>query len=152
MERPYAPAPGIARFLAGTPPILGLAAAEEACEADRRGRHAGDPRQVAGPDRAADRPGRRWLAPLGFTVGSPRAGARRGSQVALRHPDAWRIAQALVERARAVPDFRPPDVVRLGVAPLYTRFVDVWDALERLRRLVAAAEHEAFAAAPGRVT
>jgi kynureninase len=40
-----------------------------------------------------------------------------------------------VERHRVVPDFRPPDTIRLGAAPLYTRYVDVWDAMDRLRRL-----------------
>ena len=77
-----------------------------------------------------------WLAPLGFELGSPRDPARRGSHVALRHPDAWRICRALIEQAGVVPDFRGPDTLRLGIAPLYTRFADVWDALDRLRDLV----------------
>jgi kynureninase len=51
-----------------------------------------------------------------------------------------------------VPDFRGPDAVRLGVAPLYTRHVDVWDALARLRDLVARGEHETVDPRPGRVT
>ena len=51
-----------------------------------------------------------------------------------------------------IPDFRGPDSVRLGVAPLYTRHVDVWDALDRLRGIVARGEHEAVDPTPGRVT
>jgi kynureninase len=152
MERPYEPAEGIERFLAGTPSILGLAAAEEGARlAAAAGIEALRAKSLAQTElliALADA----WLAPLGFTVGTPREPARRGSHVALRHPDAWRITRALIERARVVPDFRPPDVVRLGIAPLYTRFTDVWDALDRLRRLVDAGEHEAFDAAPGRVT
>ena len=66
-----------------------------------------------------------WLVPLGFTLGSPRDPARRGSHVSLNHPEAWPICRALIERADVVPDFRGPDSVRLGIAPLYTRFVDV---------------------------
>ncbi len=81
-----------------------------------------------------------WLAPLGFTLGTPRDPARRGSHVSLNHPEAWPICRALIERADVVPDFRGPDSVRLGVAPLYTRFVDVWDALDRLRGLVERGE------------
>ena len=54
----------------------------------------------------------------------------------LRHPEAWPICKALIERADVVPDFRGPDSVRLGIAPLYTRFVDVYDAIDRLRDLV----------------
>jgi kynureninase len=72
--------------------------------------------------------------------------------VALRHPDAWRVTRALIDRADVIPDFRGPDALRLGVAPLYTRFADVWDALERLRDLVARGEHREVDAAPARVT
>ena len=56
--------------------------------------------------------------------------------MSLNHPEAWPICRALIERADVVPDFRGPDSVRLGIAPLYTRFVDVWDAIDRLRDLV----------------
>ena len=92
-----------------------------------------------------------WLAPLGFELGSPRDPARRGSHVSLRHRDAWQICQAMIARG-VIPDFRGPDSIRLGVAPLYTRYVDVWDALDRVRELVERGEHAAFDAAPGRVT
>ena len=51
-----------------------------------------------------------------------------------------------------IPDFRGPDTIRLGIAPLYTRFVDVWDALDRLRGLVERGEHREVDAARGRVT
>ena len=78
--------------------------------------------------------------------------ARRGSHVALRHPEAWPISRALIERAHVVPDFRGPDAIRLGVAPLYTSFTEVWDALDRLRRLVEAGEHERVDATRARIT
>jgi kynureninase len=152
MERPYDPDPSIRRFLAGTPPILGLAAAEEGARITlEAGVGAIREKSMAQTDlliALADA----WLSPLGFAVGSPREAARRGSHVSLRHPAAWPVTRALLERAGVVPDFRPPDVVRLGIAPLYTRYVDVWDALDRLRGLVERREHEAFDAAPGRVT
>jgi kynureninase len=93
-----------------------------------------------------------WLAPLGFAVGTPRDPGARGAHVALRHPDAWRICRALIERARVVPDFRRPDIVRLGFPALSTSFADVWDACDRLRALVEAGEHELVDAAPRRVT
>ena len=72
-----------------------------------------------------------WLAPLGFAVGSPASAAARGSHLALRHPEAYRLGRALLDE-KVVPDFRPPDVLRIGLAPLTTRFVDVWDGLDRL--------------------
>ena len=88
----------------------------------------------------------------GFSLGSPRDSAHRGSHISLRHPEAWPINVALIERAAVVPDFRGPDSIRLGVAPLYTSHTDVWDALDRLRGLVERGEHRLVDAAPGRVT
>jgi kynureninase len=93
-----------------------------------------------------------WLAPLGFAVASSRAPERRGAHVALAHPDARRIAQALREVAGVVPDFRAPDLIRLGPAPIATRFVDVWDALDRLRALVERGEHRRVELLDRRVT
>jgi kynureninase len=152
MERPYEPAAGIARFLAGTPPILNLAAveagigvtAEAGIERIREKSIALTELMIALHDE--------WLAPLGFVLGSPRDPARRGSHVSLRHPEAWPICRALIERAAVIPDFRGPDSVRLGVAPLYTSLTDVWDALDRLRELVERGEQREVDAAPARVT
>ena len=79
----------------------------------------------------------------GFSLGSPRDGGQRGSHVSLRHADGYRIAQALIANG-VIPDFRAPDVVRFGAAPLYTRFVDVWDAFERLRGIMENGAHLDF--------
>ena len=92
------------------------------------------------------------LGLAGFSVATMREASRRGSHVTLRHPDAYRITRAAIERAKVVPDFRAPDRLRLGPAPLTTRFVDVWDALDRIRRLVGAGEHEQYPADRARVT
>jgi kynureninase len=152
MERPYSPQEGIGRFLAGTPPVLDLAAVEEGVRLTAE----------AGVRRLREKSlaltelivalHDEWLAELGFSVGSPRDPAARGSHVSLRHPEAWPICRALIERAGVVPDFRGPDTVRLGVAPLYTRFVDVWDAMDRLRALVERGDQRKVDAAPARVT
>ena len=72
--------------------------------------------------------------------------------MSIRHAEAWPICQAMIEHAAVVPDYRGPDSIRLGVAPLYTRFVDVWDALDRVRGLVEREEFKRFDATPGRVT
>jgi kynureninase len=131
----YRPVPGVTRFLAGTPPVLGLALVEEGVRLLAE----------AGVDRLRDKGmaltrlavelADAWLAPLGFGLASPRDPAARGSHLSLSHPDAARLCRELVHRARVVPDFRAPDRIRLGLAPLTTRYVDVWDALDRLRRL-----------------
>ena len=94
----------------------------------------------------------RWLAPLGFEVASPRDPDRRGSHVSLRHEDAWRICRAYIEIAHVIPDFRAPDRLRLGPAPLTTRYVQVWDAMDRLRRLVEAGTHLSYGSERRRVT
>ncbi len=63
----------------------------------------------------------------------------------------WQLTQALVDRG-VVPDFRTPDRVRLGPAPLYTRFVDVWDAMELFREVLASGAHESYPTERTRVT
>ena len=148
----YDPDPSIRRFMAGTPSVLGLAAVEEGARltaeagiAAIRLKSSAQTDYLVGLHDA-------WLDPLGFRLGSPRDPARRGSHVSLRHADAWRVNRALIERADVVPDFREPDTIRLGVAPLYTRFVDLWDAVDRLRRLVEAGEHRELGPERSRVT
>ncbi|MCW2526503.1 MAG: Kynureninase, partial [Pseudonocardiales bacterium] len=71
---------------------------------------------------------------VGFDVAAvtPAVAARRGSQVSLRMPHAYEVCQALIAR-EVIGDFRAPDLLRLGFAPLYLRHVDVWSALEALR-------------------
>lgn len=83
------------------------------------------------------------LAPLGFRSPTPRDPSRRGGHVAVAHPSAAGIAKALKVRG-VVPDFRPPDIVRLAPVALYTRFIDVWDAVDILVDVAATGAHEAF--------
>jgi kynureninase len=148
----YDPADGIERFLAGTPPILSLVATEAAI---RMIGQAGMP-VIAAKTRALTELFTylhdQWLAPLGFVLASPRGARARGGHVALRHPQAWAITRALIERANVVPDFRGPDVIRFAFPALYTRFVDVVDVAQRTRDVVESGEHERVDAAPRRVT
>ena len=132
----YDPEPGIAQFLVGTSPALALAAVDEGVKLLAE----------AGIDRLREKGialtsflidlHDAWLAELGFRLGSPRDPATRGSHVALRHPEARKLCAALIERG-VIPDFRTPDRVRFGPAPISTRFVDVWDAMDCLRSLAA---------------
>ena len=140
----YEPADGIDAWLSGTPAVLGLVGVEEGVallgEAGIERLRAKGMALTSLVVDLADA----WLAPLGFTLASPRLPERRGSHVALAHADGRRIARALRERAGVVPDFRAPDRIRLGPAPIASRFVEVWDALDRLRRLVERGDHEAL--------
>jgi kynureninase len=81
------------------------------------------------------------LANLGFTLNSPRDPRRRGSHIALRHNDGWRITRAMIEQARVIPDFRDPDNIRFGLVPLYTSFTELETAVDRIRDLVAGGAH-----------
>jgi kynureninase len=152
MGQGYDPAPDVSRFLVGTPFVPGVALVEEGAallaeagiERLRAKGIALTELIVALHDE--------WLAPLGFGLASPRDPALRGSHVALAHPDGYRISQALISSARVIPDFRPPDRIRLGPAPATTRFVDVWDAMDRLRRLVADGVHLSVDPTRARVT
>jgi kynureninase len=148
----YDPEAGITRFLAGTPPVLDLTAAAVGIElVAEAGIGAVREKSVALTGLAVELFDA-WLEPLGFTLGTPRNPARRGSHVSIRHPEGWRICRALIERADVVPDFRRPDSIRLGLPPLSIRFVDVWDAVERLHRLVEQGAHLEFDPTPARVT
>jgi kynureninase len=152
MGRDYAPAEGVARFLAGTPQVFGLVAVQAGAElVAEAGVEA-----IAAKGRALTAYAVELqddvLAPLGVELGTPRDPARRGAHVSLRHPDAWRICRALIERASVVPDFRGPDSVRFGFPPLYTRFADVHEAVERLRRVLDRGEHLEVDPALTRVT
>ncbi|MEU3606829.1 kynureninase [Streptomyces sp. NPDC035033] len=147
----FDPVGTVDRFLTGTPPMLSTAAlvpalalVEEA-GIDRlraKGRLLGE--------LAAEFAARR-LAPLGFRLASPADPDRRGSHLTLWHPDAWRICRALADEG-VVCDYREPDRLRIGPSPAYTRFTDVWDALERLRRLVESGRHTRLPHERARVT
>jgi len=134
----YEPETGMARFLAGTPPVLGLLAVDAAAAVIEA---AGIPALWAKSQQLTATLVdlvRSRLEPLGATLASPSDPARRGAHVSVAHPRAWPWCRALTERRLVVGDFRPPDVIRLGPAPLYTRYVDVFDAVERMASVLEA--------------
>jgi len=157
----YTPAEGISRYLCGTPPVLALAALE--CGVDTL--LAAEPLGGLAAIRAKSLALTRLFIALieercaghGLGLVSPREDAERGSQVCIsrdgaadggpgRDSGAYAIVQALIARG-VVGDFRAgdpadglPDILRFGVTPLYTRFVDVWDAVEHLRQVLDSGE------------
>lgn len=131
-EEDYAPASGIERFLCGTPSVLGLTALECGIDLFLRA----DMREVR---RKSLRLGQLFIermearcAEFGFELISPREPELRGSQIAYAHRQGYEIMQALKARD-VIGDFRAPDVLRFGLTPLYLRYADVVDAVERLR-------------------
>jgi kynureninase len=132
----YEPQPGIRGWLTGTPPVAGIVAVEEGARiAIEAGIEAIRAKGVALTSYAIELHDA-WLADRGCSLGSPRDPARRGAHVSIRHPDAEGLTARLIGSG-VVPDFRPPDSIRLGLAPLYTRFADVWLGLDRLRGFLA---------------
>jgi kynureninase len=131
----YTPAPGIDRWLCGTPPILSLTALNAALDAFE-GVQIAAARAKAGAlgDLFIERVEAR-CAGKGLALASPREAATRGGQVSFTHPHGWAVMQNLIARG-VIGDFRAPDVIRFGFAPLYVSRKDVWDAVEVLGEIL----------------
>src|SRR5215475_4767057 len=136
----YDPVPGIGKFMTGTPDIIGIAAVSEGAsllaEAGIGALRDKGMRLTGYLIELADA----WLVPLGFRLASPRDAARRGSHICLYHPHAVRLNEALTG-AGVVGDLRAPDRLRLGPAPITSRFTDVWDAADIIRRVAGGSAH-----------
>ncbi|MFF8469416.1 kynureninase [Streptomyces griseus] len=137
----YQPAQGIGRFLTGTPSVLAASAVETSvavlAEAGIERIRAKSTALTSYFIELADA----YLADHGFALASPREADARGGHVTLTHPDAYRICRVLIEQESTVPDFRTPDGLRVGLSPLTTRFIDVWNAVDAVRRVAAAGRH-----------
>jgi kynureninase len=131
----YRPAAGILRQLCGTPPVVSMAALEASLDV------------MLEADMGAIRKKSLALGDLFLTLAKERLGgfgfgdptpprAERGSQVGLTHAEGYAIMQALIARG-VIGDFRAPDLLRFGLTPLYVRYVDVFDAVEALRDIMA---------------
>ena len=140
-ETGYRPAAGISRYICGTPPVLSMVALE--CGVDT----------VLAADMAALRAKSMRLGDLfvelvearcaghGIALACPRDAGARGSQVSFSHPDGYAIVQALIARG-VVGDFRAPDVMRFGLAPLYLRYADIWRAVDELAGILSTRAHD----------
>jgi len=89
--------------------------------------------------------------PYDFSIGTPRAPERRGGHVGVVHGDAWRVNEALKARG-VVPDFRPPNIIRLAPVPLYVSYHDVWNVVQHLKAIIDDGEHEGFSKERSMVT
>jgi len=153
----FYPADEISRFQVGTPPMLSMLAIEPGLDIFLK----------VGMERLRKKSvqqseyllhlARKWLLPLGFCIGSPENADQRGSHVSICHPEAYRINRAMIElpampdgfweniselkgaapTLRVIPDFRAPDNIRLGIAPLYTSFTDIHRAMNHIRLIAS---------------
>ncbi|TVZ06895.1 aminotransferase class V-fold PLP-dependent enzyme [Trebonia kvetii] len=129
----YEPAAGIRKFISGTPPVLAMQPlkdmleliAEAGLDEVRRKSVALTEQAIALADEL--------LVPLGATVASPRDPAERGSHVTVDHPLFAEVTAALWEQG-VIPDFRPPDGIRIGLSPLSTSFAELERGVEAIAR------------------
>jgi len=139
----YRPAPGIARYLCGTQPVLSMTALE--CGLDTflaaqayGGIEALRKKSLALTDLFMQLVGEKCAG--AFTIVTPREHIKRGSQVCLAHAEgAYAIVQAMIARG-VIGDFRAPDIARFGFTPMYTSFEDVWHAAAHLKEVMDAGE------------
>jgi kynureninase len=135
-EPEYRPATGLRHFLTGTYPVVSLSLIESGV----------DLLLEAGLDNLRAKSlhqseylinlWEEFLKPLGFKLNTPREAERRGSHVSLGHIEGLRIDQALIHEMNVLPDFRPPDTIRLGIAPIYTSYRDIYTAVMRMQKVV----------------
>jgi kynureninase len=134
-ESGYRRAAGIRRWMAGSPPVLAIGALEVGVDIHLQAGARAIGEKAALLTEVFMRLARARLDVLGFEVATPPEPERRGAQVSLRHADGLAVVRAAADRG-VIGDFRPPDLCRFGLAPLYTRYVDVWDAVERIADVV----------------
>lgn len=152
----YEPAKGIRRFLTGTPPVISLMAIEPGL----------DILLEAGIENLREKSisqseyflflTKEILEKENFQSGSPADCTKRGSHISLKHPEGYRICQALIHPKnsdlKVIPDFREPDNIRFGITPLYTTFKEIRDTVFRLKEIVTTKEFENFSNAKKSVT
>ncbi len=132
-------AEGIKKFMIGTPPILSLSAVDSSIDITLE----------AGIKNIRDKSVQlteyliylinELLFPLDFTLGSPTDSSKRGSHVSIKHKEAYKIYKAIMDEQNekiVIPDFREPDIIRLGVSSLYNSFEDVWEAVQIINEIV----------------
>lgn len=134
-------AEGIRRFQIASPSIIGIRVMQASYQMiEEAGMAAISAKAAAGSQLILDLFDA-WLAPLGFTLLTPREANLRGGHITVGHPDAKKIAAGMRKFANVVPDYRTPDSIRLAMAPLPTSYVEIWDGLARMRDLVASKKY-----------
>ena len=138
----FTPVEGINRFQISTPHILSMAGIEPALEILLEAGIKSLRNKSVSQTEYLIYLFQEWLAPLGFELGSPLDPNIRGSQVSVRHPEAYRICRAMINpkmddtSLRVIPDFRAPNNIRLGIAPIYTSYKDIYKALKRIKAIL----------------
>jgi kynureninase len=139
-ELDYKPAPGIKKFLTGTIPVLSMTTLEPALDIILGAGITRIREKSLKLSRYLIKLVKEILVPYGFTLGSPEDDRLRGSHVSICHPEAYRICKALIDPEKGkytvIPDFRAPDMLRIGLVPLYNSFADVYHAVNEIETIV----------------
>lgn len=135
MATGYEPAADARKFLSGTQPIISLSTMEVgidlALSVDQKQLRAKSLALTSLFIRLVDE----RLGAYSLTLVTPREDELRGSHVSLRHPEGYAIMKALIDRG-IIGDYREPEVLRFGIAPLYLSFADIWHAVDGLRQVL----------------
>jgi kynureninase len=136
----YRQAEGMRKFLSGTPPVLSLSMMKPGIELIREAGIQNLRRKSVEQSEYMLSLVEGWLTDLDFEIASPMDPQERGSHIALRHPEAYRICRALTDpnegEYTVIPDFRDPDILRLGIAPIYTSFSDIYQGVREIREVM----------------
>jgi kynureninase len=152
----YEPHTGIQKFACGTPQVLSMAAIEPGLDILIEAGIENIRKKSLGLTNFLVEMVKEYLEPLGFSLASPLNEEERGSHISVQHPDAYRINRAMIEPLDkgwvVIPDFRPPNNIRLGVTPLYTSYSDLFFAVKRMAEIVEKGEFKRFGEEKLRVT
>ena len=152
----YRPVKGIKKFLAGTPPIISQMAIEPGIDLTIEAGIANIHKKSMLQTDYFIQLSLKKPVKFGFEIGSPLDARHRGSHVSLKHPDSFRICQALIQpkngNIKIIPDFREPDNIRFGFTLLYTSFSEIWQTVERIECLLEMKEFELFSSIRNMIT
>ena len=141
----YKAAKGIQKFGTGTPSVLSTAGVENGVDIILETGMENIRRKSISQSEFLIKMIQSELLDLGFEFASPLESHKRGSHVSIRHKEAYKINRAMIEptdpdQKVIIPDFRPPDIIRLGITPLYTSYADLYECIVRIKEIITADE------------
>jgi len=142
---PFIPANNINRFDAGTPHVLSLIGMEAGIDLCLKAGISDIQKKSQDQTTYLTKLIESKLVPMGFKIETPLNSQERGSHITIAHDESWRVCKALIQGINGgvsfIPDFRPPNYLRLGIAPIYTSFTDLFRSIERIEQIMTTKEY-----------
>jgi kynureninase len=152
----YRESEGIRKFLTGTPPVISISGLEPSLDMVLEAGIGSLRQKSVAQGEYLISLAKEWLLKHGFRIGSPELSEKRGSHVALKHAEGYRICKALTDPGKGgsvvIPDFREPNNIRLGITPLYTTYEEIFRAVEQLREIMEKKTYELYPGSRDQVT